>query len=135
MLPYPTGMLRYRVLHYPSRMLRYRYRYPPGRPGYPAEGWVVFLNATWYENAWKRNKIIQIKVENEVTRVEVKIRFLLTLTSTFALVFSCILVVVHKLAFDDVGYDMAQPYAQRKRKGHNDPAEDDEKRYAQDGAA
>ena len=24
-------------------------RYPPGRPGYPAEGWVVFLNATWYE--------------------------------------------------------------------------------------
>jgi hypothetical protein len=26
-----------------------RYRYPPGRPGHPAEGWVVFLNATWYE--------------------------------------------------------------------------------------
>ncbi len=27
MLPYPTGMLRYRVLRYPYRMLRYRYRY------------------------------------------------------------------------------------------------------------
>ena len=32
----------------PYGMLRYRYRYPPGRPGYPAEGWVVFLNANWY---------------------------------------------------------------------------------------
>jgi len=28
---------------------RLRVGYPPGRPGYPAEGWVVFLNATWYQ--------------------------------------------------------------------------------------
>ena len=27
MLPYPTGMLRYRVLRYPYRMVRYRYPY------------------------------------------------------------------------------------------------------------